>query len=260
VLFLFIEPRFQLVIPNRDDLMSLGLHLLSGAAIAAIGQSARRATARAVASAAEAQAQRQRLEVEIQERERAQAEALRARERFRAAQDQSLYGYTILEAVRDPAGAILDFRWTYANPAAAAILKRPIEGLIGQSLLAQLPGNRERSQLFERYRQIVETGQPYDAEVHYDADGIRGWFRNMTVRFDDGVAVSFFDITDRKQLEAALRLGQERFAVALKHSPILVYNCDAQLRYTWVHNPPAGFSVEQMLGRCDEELVPARDS
>jgi PAS domain-containing protein len=41
------------------------------------------------------------------------------------------------------------------------------------------------------------------------------------------------DITDRKQTEETLRQSEERLRVALKNSPISVFNQDRELRYTW---------------------------
>ncbi len=140
----------------------------------------------------------------------AQAEqSLQASEdRFRTAQDISLEAFTILRSVRDASGQIVDFVWTYANPAAGRILKQPPERLVGQRLLTVLPGNLENQALFDRYVRIVETGQGDEVELQYQAEGIDGWFRNMAVKLSDGVAISFSDITLQKQAEAALRLNQ----------------------------------------------------
>ncbi|MGA2554983.1 MAG: response regulator [Verrucomicrobiota bacterium] len=54
--------------------------------------------------------------------------------------------------------------------------------------------------------------------------------------------------------EAALRLSEERFRVALKNSPIMVFNQDAKLRYTWVHNQAVVQMGGDMLGKTDTEL------
>jgi len=129
--------------------------------------------------------------------------------RFRTAQDISLEAFTILRSIRDAQGQIVDFEWTYANRVAGEILKQPPAALIGQRLLAVLPGNAENRALFDRYVRIVETGQGNEIELHYQSEGIDGWFRNMTVKLDDGVAVSFSDITERKQAEALIRRDKE---------------------------------------------------
>jgi PAS domain S-box-containing protein len=60
-----------------------------------------------------------------------------------------------------------------------------------------------------------------------------------------------------RKLEAAerdLRLSEQRFRVALEDSPITVFNQDAQLRYTWMHNPFPARTHRDHIGRTDEDL------
>jgi PAS domain S-box-containing protein len=61
---------------------------------------------------------------------------------------------------------------------------------------------------------------------------------------------------ERQRIEDALRQSEERFRVALKNSPIFVFNQDQELRYTWVYNPAFGLKAEEMLGKRDSELIP----
>jgi PAS domain S-box-containing protein len=136
--------------------------------------------------------------------------SLAGERRFRAAGDLALDGFGILEAVRDPSRAIVDFRWNYANPALVRLLRLP-DDLVGRRLLKVLPGQRSHPALFPSYVQVVESGAPVTAEVLYDADGLRGWWRTGVVRLEDGVAVSLRDITSRKEREAALQESEERF-------------------------------------------------
>ncbi len=65
---------------------------------------------------------------------------------------------------------------------------------------------------------------------------------------------------ERQRVEDALRQSEERFRVALKNSPIFVFNQDKELNYTWVYNPISGWTVEQMLGKHDFDLIPAKDA
>jgi len=145
------------------------------------------------------------LKQKIQELEQSEDVLKESEYRFRVVRDISMEAFTILRCIRDTQGTITDFQWTYANPAAGRILKQPHEKLVGQRLLEVLPGNRENRDLFDRYVRIVETGQGDEVELEYRSGEISGWFRNMTVKLGDGVAVSFSDITQRKQAEAILQ-------------------------------------------------------
>ncbi|MFW9257471.1 response regulator [Nostoc sp. CALU 546] len=65
---------------------------------------------------------------------------------------------------------------------------------------------------------------------------------------------------ERQRADDALRHSEERFRVALKNSPIFVYNQDRELRYTWVYNPPSGVTVEEILGKQDLDIIPVEDA
>jgi PAS domain S-box-containing protein len=160
---------------------------------------------------------------DVTERKEAAEVLRRSEERFRVAQELSRDAFTILRSVRDERGAIVDFEWEYVNPAAAGILRHRVEELVGRRLLEVLPGNRAIGP-FDAYVRVVETGQSHDIELSCRAEGIDGWFRNMTVKLNDGVAVSFSDITARKRTEDALRFLAEastRLAASLDYEATL---------------------------------------
>ena len=62
------------------------------------------------------------------------------------------------------------------------------------------------------------------------------------------------DITEHKRAEEALRQSDERFRVALKDSPITVFNQDRELRYTWVYNPRL-YLHQEVVGKTDDEII-----
>ncbi|MEH1808663.1 hybrid sensor histidine kinase/response regulator [Nostoc sp.] len=65
---------------------------------------------------------------------------------------------------------------------------------------------------------------------------------------------------ERQRADNALRQSEERFRVALKNSPIFVYNQDKDLRYTWVYNPPFGLTIEKILGKQDLDIISVEDA
>lgn len=60
--------------------------------------------------------------------------------------------------------------------------------------------------------------------------------------------------------ENALRTSEERFRVALKHSPIIVFSQDTKLRYLWIHNMPVAEPEKNVLGKTDEDLFPQTEA
>lgn len=62
------------------------------------------------------------------------------------------------------------------------------------------------------------------------------------------------DIAARQHVEEQLRITTERFEVALKGSPIVVFNQDLDLRYTWIYNPALGYSAFEVIGKTDTEI------
>jgi PAS domain S-box-containing protein len=63
------------------------------------------------------------------------------------------------------------------------------------------------------------------------------------------------DSTVDNQAGGAPRLSSDRFEAALAAAPIVVFNQDCELRYTWIGNPALGLTTEEALGRTDEELL-----
>jgi PAS domain S-box-containing protein len=65
------------------------------------------------------------------------------------------------------------------------------------------------------------------------------------------------DTTAGQSALQRLRQNEERFRVAIENSPILVFNCDADLRYTWVYNNAATARQEDegLVGKTDLEVM-----
>ena len=63
------------------------------------------------------------------------------------------------------------------------------------------------------------------------------------------------DITERKRAEAALRLSNERFDIAVKCSHAVLWQQDLELRFTWLHNPAPGIDGSDAVGKRDEDLL-----
>ena len=56
-----------------------------------------------------------------------------------------------------------------------------------------------------------------------------------------------------------LSLVKARFETALRGAKVYVFSQDRDLRYTWIYTPAGGDPDADMLGRTDEELLPAAE-
>lgn len=70
------------------------------------------------------------------------------------------------------------------------------------------------------------------------------------------------DSLERTVAERTHELEQSnmRFEAALTGTNITVSSQDRDLRYTWIHNPPAGLSADTMIGRTADEIGPSASS
>jgi len=84
---------------------------------------------------------------------------LRASEiRFQTVLDASPAGLTLLAAERDEHDEIIDFRWVYLNRPAQEMVGQPLRELLGRRITEGLPGNSQKTALFDSYVRVVETG------------------------------------------------------------------------------------------------------
>ena len=54
--------------------------------------------------------------------------------------------------------------------------------------------------------------------------------------------------------ETRVRESEAHFRAAIEGSPVVVWQQDRDLRYTWIHNPALGLDAAEVLGRTDAEL------
>ena len=72
-----------------------------------------------------------------------------------------------------------------------------------------------------------------------------------------GIAGSAQTSGTRVGLEQALRLSEQRYRLAISGSPVVVWECDRDLRYTFMDNPrPPVTDPAQYIGKRDEEILP----
>ena len=127
----------------------------------------------------------------------------RQTDQLQAILDNSQTAISLHEAIRDSAGAIVDFRTVRANQLAVTLWGPLADAILNQPF-TQVP-NPTRATDLARYTRVVETGQAETIEYAY---GDRAYLM-ATAKSGDGVVVSFIEMTElrqsRQQLEAANR-------------------------------------------------------
>jgi len=192
---------------------------------------------------------------DITERKQAEAAFRESEDRYRDLVEHS----RDLLCTHDLTGRLLS-----ANPAPARILGYSVEELL-QIPMRELIAPETRG-LFDDYlSRIQNDGAAEGLLVLVTRTGERRiWEYRNTLRTEGlpfpivrGMA---HDVTERSQAEHALRKSEERFRVALKNSPIVVFNQDRELRYTWIHTPAPAWSEKKYLGKTDAEILGPEDA
>ena len=138
--------------------------------------------------------------------------------RLRAVHQTSPDGFLMYASVRDPVGSLLDLECYYANPAADALFTPESGTLLGGRLHRDTPPEH-RAGLFQIFAKVVETGDMARGEVLLPIRPGGLWIRYFAVKVDDGLAVSFAEITSRKQAEFDLRESEARFRAVQQTTP-----------------------------------------
>ncbi len=149
---------------------------------------------------------------------------------LRSVLESTFHGIMAFASVRDQSGNIIDFEWKYSNDIACQIVQKTSDELMGACLLEVMPGNREAG-LFDKYKQVVLSGQSISFEQYYPSEEIHRWFNITAVKQGDGFTVSFQDITPFKQVlkEAKARSVQYKKLFDESMDPIFVVDASFAL-------------------------------
>lgn len=144
-----------------------------------------------------------------------------------------------------------------------------IDGMIGRTDDEIFPPG-EREAIVTVKRRVLETGQAETCElaavkpheralyaVHLEpAHALDGQI--------DGVTGAAIDISRLRSLESEqrrladeLRTALQRYEIALRGSHMTLFTQDRDLRFTSISNPLFGRDVAEIVGRTDEDILPA---
>ena len=159
------------------------------------------------------QRQRQSLQNEIAKRQETEEILHQSRALLASVLNSALDGIAAMQAIRDPIDSnIVDFRCLVVNPVISKALNKSREDFIGKIVLRKLLKNLDEN-LFNQFVNVVETGEPLDADFYYPS-GDSCWYHYVAVKLGDGFAITVRDITGRKQTELELQKINEQLQEA----------------------------------------------
>jgi PAS domain S-box-containing protein len=131
----------------------------------------------------------------------------------------------ILGGISDGLAALDDsLRITYFNKAAERLLGMSKEQALGRKALDAFP-ELEGSEILERYRKCLETGESQHFESYLSQGAYKDWYEIRVTPFEEGILVYFQVTTERKLQEQALRENEEKYRALfenLSYSALLI--------------------------------------
>jgi PAS domain S-box-containing protein len=146
---------------------------------------------------------------------------------YRALFESMQEGYTVCEAIRDPAGKMINYRFLQVNPAFGKLTGLNPDQTVGKTAWDILPGLDTK--WFEMCQQVLDSRQPIRVEDYVAS--FEQWYALTAFWFaDEQFAVLFDEITERKRAEAALQASEARFRHFVTASSDVVYTMSADWR------------------------------
>lgn len=192
---------------------------------------------------------------DMTEQKAAEAALRSSEERYRYLFETMDEGFCVVEILSDSAGKPTDYRFLEANPAFEAFTG--LKGAVGHTARELVPGLEDH--WIEIYGKVAQTGDPIRFEQGSEAMG--RWFNVYAFRIgapeDTRVAILFNDITNRKQMEDALRYQ----AYLLENVQDAIISTDLEFRIrTWNQGAERiyGWTAEETVGRLVSDLLATR--
>jgi PAS domain S-box-containing protein len=188
--------------------------------------------------------------------------ATESERRYRAIFENPFDLIAALDAVRDPEGAIVDWRYCDANANWIRSLGRPRERLLGRTVREIMPARAP--ELIPLYTRVLTHSRP---EQYEERSGDTDLLVSLFPIGPDSIVTSGVDISARIRVEAEVRrllevnrAEREWLSAVLNSITEEVYFADPQKRYTYAnpaamrefgHDTVAGVDIEKIVSQLE---------
>jgi PAS domain S-box-containing protein len=182
---------------------------------------------------------------------RVQAEILFHNKQLSNILNNALLGVAVLRSIRDEKGAITDFEYLFVNREASQIQGELAEKLIGKTLLTTVPALKP-SGIFDRYVEVVDSGLGQVFEAPVSSKNGKRWFQISAVKLNDGVSLTFLEVTDYKKLQEELQRTSALQKAILDSTHYSVVSCNQQgviQAFNTGAEKLLGYQAEELLGK-----------
>jgi two-component system, cell cycle sensor histidine kinase and response regulator CckA len=194
--------------------------------------------------------------LDISERKRAEEALHKSEEQFRTLFMSISEGFYISEAIYDDNGDPCDYRYVEVNPKFEQIIGLSREEIVGKRYKELVPD--DTTQWLDNYCRVARTGISLNYEFY--SKEYNRYFGTYSYSPSKGQVIVFvIDITERKQIEEALRESESQFrelwgatveGIAILDNGIIVEVNEALCQML-------GYTREYSLGKSLLEFVPA---
>ena len=252
-----LVPTGSLEVAHPADLFALVHFCIVGVVTSVLSEMYRRGQSKLTAQAVAEQRKRTDEQTKVAEALGAQATRLRTTEEFLTTM-VDFVPQIVWMCTPDGESVYFNKRWTEYT---------------GLSLSETLGHNwskpfhpEDEARAWKAWDEATRSGGIYEVEARIcAADGSYRWhlWRGAPVRDDDGTIFRWFgtgtDIEDLKRADEELQLTKQRFELAIRPTPVSVFNQDLDLKITWVYNPAPDFDAAQILNKRDSEFLERAD-
>jgi PAS domain S-box-containing protein len=170
-----------------------------------------------------------------------------SRDELAAIYNNTLMGITVLDAVKDENGEIIDFRISLANRAVER--ESGNEDLIGKLYLEQYPGVKKVG-MFDVMVKVMQNGVPASEEYFYPYEDLNKWYSCMFVKMGESLLCTSLDISERKIAEQLFNENSAMIQGIANSAPDMLYAINLDTFQQFYSN----YRIEQLVEKSQAEI------